>query len=163
MKHKKFKLLIAFLFSVSITVLQAQEANLASGNNISGSGGSVSYAVGQVFYTSNSGSTGSVANGVQQPFEISVVTQIVKAKNITLECSVYPNPTTDFVMLKVDASTTLGNLNYQIYDIIGKLLQSQKIETNESQISMKNYVSGNYFLKITDENSEIKNFKITKN
>ena len=163
MKHKKLKLLIAFLFGFSITVLQAQEANLASGNNISGAGGSVSYAVGQVFYTSNSGSTGSVANGVQQPYEISVVTQIEKAKNIILEINAFPNPTTEFLTLKVDASTSLGNLNYQIYDIIGKLLISQKIENNESQISMKNYVSGNYFLKITDENSEIKTFKITKN
>lgn len=162
MKHKKFKLLVAFLFSFCVTVLQAQEANLASGNNISGAGGTVSYAVGQVFYTSNSGSTGSVTNGVQQPFEISIVTQIEKAQNINLNIKTFPNPTVDYLTLKIE-NYKVEKLKYSLYDINGKFLESKNIENNESEISMKNYVSGNYFIKITDENSEIKNFKIIKN
>jgi len=162
---KKQKLIISaiFLFLFSFTRINAQEAIPVSGGEATGSGGSVSYSVGQVFYSTSSSTNGSVSQGTQQPFEISVVTEIKEAENITLECLAYPNPTTEFVTLKIDASTSLGNLNYQIFDINGKLLQTQKIENNETEISIKNYVSGNYFLKITNENVDIKKFKIIKN
>jgi hypothetical protein len=40
-----------------------------AGGEATGSGGSVSYSVGQVVYTTNTGINGSVAQGVQQPYE----------------------------------------------------------------------------------------------
>lgn len=57
-----------FLF-LGQTGLYAQTSILASGGDNSGSGGSVSYSVGQVFYTTNTGTSGSVEQGVQHPFE----------------------------------------------------------------------------------------------
>jgi hypothetical protein len=163
MKHKKLKLSAVFLLGLGLTSLQAQETITASGGKATGTGGTQHYSVGQVFYKTNNGINGTVSQGVQQPYEISVVTEINEAKNISLQCSVYPNPTTEFVKLKVDASTSLGNLNYQIYDINGKLLQSQKIESNETNLTLKNYVPAIYFIKIMNNNKEIKTFKIIKN
>ena len=58
----------ALFFSIE---LQAQEIPIASGAVATGIGGSSSYTVGQVVYTTNTGSNGSVAQGVQQPYEIS--------------------------------------------------------------------------------------------
>ncbi len=46
----------------------AQEGATAAGGDASGSGGTVAYSVGQVAYTSNTGSTGSVSQGVQQAY-----------------------------------------------------------------------------------------------
>jgi len=125
----------------------------------------VSYTVGQVVYTTNTGTNGSVAQGVQQPFEISVVTGIEEAKGITLQCSAYPNPTTDFLTLKVDASTSLSiqSMEYQLFDINGKLLENKKVEDDETSIVMSNLVPATYFLKIIQNNKEIKTFKIIKN
>lgn len=74
MKYKKMKLSAIIILAMALTELKAQEAIPASGGNATGSGGSVSYSVGQVEYSSNTGSGGSVAAGVQQPYEISVVT-----------------------------------------------------------------------------------------
>ena len=72
---RKFLLSVTIvLFTTGLTVATAQESVSASGGEASGSGGSVSYSVGQLFYRIHTGTTGSVAEGVQQPYEISVIT-----------------------------------------------------------------------------------------
>jgi hypothetical protein len=163
-RHKKVKLCAILLFGLGLTGLHAQEAIPASGGNASGSGGSSSYSVGQMVYTTNTGTNGSVAQGVQQPFEISVVTGIDEAKDITLQCMAFPNPTIDNLNLKVDASTTLSiqSLSYQLFDLNGKLLESKKVEDSETRIAMSNLIPATYFLKVIQNNKEIKTFKIIK-
>lgn len=162
MAHKALKISIVIVFVIGFTSLQAQSTNPASGGNASGSGGSVSYTIGQIVYTKNNGTNGSVAQGVQQPYEISVVTGIEEALGISLEIMVYPNPATDFVKLKIE-NYEVQNLKYQLYDINGSLLQDNKIVGNETNIVMSYYMSATYFLKVTDNNKVVKTFKIIKN
>jgi len=59
MFYKNFKLLAVIALLIGLNVLQAQEAIPVTGGDINGSGGSVSYTVGQIVYTSNSGVSGS--------------------------------------------------------------------------------------------------------
>ncbi|NJK86375.1 MAG: T9SS C-terminal target domain-containing protein, partial [Bacteroidales bacterium] len=87
MKNKRLNLSILFLFAFFFTGIQAQESINAAGGNASGAGGSVSWSSGQVTYQTNSGTTGSIAEGVQQPYEISVVTALDIAKGINLAVS----------------------------------------------------------------------------
>jgi len=162
MRQKKVKLSAVLLLGIGLTGLQAQEAVPASGGNASGGGGTVNYTVGQVVYTTNTGTNGSSAQGVQQPYEISVVTGIKEALGISIEIVIYPNPATDFVKLKIE-NYEVQNLRYQLYDINGSLLQNNKVEGNETNIIMSNYVSATYFLKVTDNNKVVKTFKIIKN
>ncbi|HEX7411110.1 MAG TPA: T9SS type A sorting domain-containing protein [Bacteroidales bacterium] len=162
MQHKKVKLFAFLLLGLGLTGLKAQVAIPSSGGNASGSGGSVSYSVGQVVYTSGTGTNGSVAQGVQQPYEISVETGLEVAKGITLQCSAYPNPATDFVKLMVE-NYTIEKLTCQLYDMNGKLLKNKKVEGNETSIDMSNLAIATYFLKVTQSNKEIKTFKIIKN
>ncbi len=162
MRHKRIKLSAILLLGLGLTGLQAQENVNATGGNASGSGGSASYSVGQVVYTTNTGTNGSVAQGVQQPYEISVVTGLEEAKGINLSVSVYPNPTTDFLQLKVE-SEKLKDLNYQLFEMNGKLLQSEKITGNQTSIVMSNLVPATYFVKVIQGNKEVKTFKIIKN
>jgi hypothetical protein len=75
---------------------------------------------------------------------------------------IYPNPVNDNLTLKIGITEVL-KLRYQLYDINGNLLQDGKVEGNETSIDMSNYVSSTYFLKVTDNNKEIKTFKIIKN
>jgi hypothetical protein len=142
--------------------LQAQNTISASGGNASGSDDSVSYTIGQIIYTTYIGTNGSVAQGVEQPYEISVVTGIKEAKDISLVIIVYPNPAPDYVRLKIK-NYDIQNLRYQLYDNNGSLLQDNKVEGSETNIVMGNLVPANYFLKITDNNKVIKTFKIIKN
>jgi len=163
MRHKKLKLSAVLLLGLGLTGLHAQTAVPATGGNASGSGGTVSYSVGQVAYTTNTGgSNGSVAQGVQQPFEISVITGLEEAKGISLSVSAYPNPTADFLNLKVENYDNT-NLSYQLFDISGKLLESKKITGNQTSIVMSNLVPATYFVKVTESNKEVKTFKIIKN
>ena len=64
MSYNHIKLLAA-LFSSSFCA-NAQDAIPATGGDATGSGGSASYTVGQIGYTTNTGTNGSVAEGVQQ-------------------------------------------------------------------------------------------------
>jgi hypothetical protein len=161
MRIKNLKLYTLLLFILCLTRLQAQEATPATGGNASGSGGSVSYSIGQLVYNTNSGINGSVVQGVQQPFEISVVTGIKEVIGITLLCSVYPNPTTNFLTLKVE-NLKLSTLTFQLLDINGKLLENKTIVNNETSIDMSNFAATSYFLKVIDNNKEVKTFKIIK-
>jgi len=68
----------------------------------------VSYAIRQVVYTINTGTNGSAAQGVQQPYEISVVTAIEEVMDISIEMVVFPNPATDFVKLRI--TMTFNNI-----------------------------------------------------
>jgi len=162
MRHKKLKLSVVLLLGLGLTGLQAQESINATGGNALGSGGSASYSVGQVVYTTNTGTNGSVAQGVQQAFEISVVTGIEEAKGINLSVSAYPNPTTDYLTLEVK-DVELLNLHFQMYDMNGKLLQNEKITGNQTSIVMSNLVPATYFVKVIQGNKEFKTFKIIKN
>src|SRR5574344_1757390 len=162
MRHKRLKLSALLLLGLGLTGLQAQTSVNATGTNASGSGGTVSYSVGQVVYTTNTGTNGSVAQGVQQTFEISVVTGLEQAKGINLSVSAYPNPTTDYLTLSI-GEFDISNLSYQLYDMNGKLLQNEKITGNQTSIAMGNLVPANYFVKVIQGNKEVKTFKIIKN
>lgn len=162
MVKEKLKLSAVLLFFIGLTVLQAQQVVTTSGGNATGTGGTASYTVGQIVYTTYSNSNGSVSQGVQQPYEISVVTGLEKAKDINLSCSVYPNPTTDFLTLKVINYET-ENLSYRLYGVGGNLIETKKVTVDETQISMANLISGIYILKIATGNKEVKTFKIVKN
>ena len=161
MRHKKLKLIAVLLLGLGLTGLQAQESINATGGDATGGGGSVSYSVGQVVYTTNTGTSGSVAEGVQQPYEISVVTGIEEAKGINLSVSAYPNPTTDYLTLRID-EFEISNLSFQLYDMTGKLLQTKKLTGTETQIDMSSYVSSTYFVRVITGNKSVKEFKIIK-
>ena len=161
MKQQRKILSIFFLFGFCMAIVQGQQAIPATGGNASGSGGSVSYSVGQILYGAISGGNGSVVQGVQQPYEISVVTAIENTEEVSLECLVYPNPTNGLAKL-VFKSPDFENLKFQLFDANGVLLQDKKIERSETEIYLENFSSSVYFLKVYSKNKEFKVFKIIK-
>ena len=153
-------LTLLFLIAFGLTI-QAQNTIPATGGNASGSGGSVSYSVGQVSYQTFSETTGSVAQGVQQAYEISVVTAIGKTEGIVLDYKVYPNPTHGSLRLTIEPFDD-GNFRFWLYDLNGILLQDKKVISEETEISLENLNPALYFLKILKDNREVKVFKIIK-
>ena len=161
MRSKQLKISAIFLLGLGLTGLQAQESVNTAGGNASGSGGSASYSVGQVAYQTNTGTNGFVAEGVQQPYEISVVSAINETIGINLSVSAYPNPTTENLILIID-EFALSNVSYQLYDLNGKVLHHKRITSNQTSIVMGDLVPATYFVKVTKDNKEVKTFKIIK-
>lgn len=154
-------LVTLFTFTFCLSTVSAQESGNTTGGNASGSGGSASYSLGQVVYTTNTGTNGSIAQGAQQPYEISVVTAIEEAKGINLLVTAYPNPTTDYLILDIP-DFHLFPFTFSLYDMNGKLIQSEKITGNQTSIVMSNLVPATYFVKVIQGSKEVKTFKIVK-
>lgn len=161
MKNRKLMFISVFLFGLGQTYLNAQEAILASGGNASGRGGSVSYSVGMVVYTSNLGFNGSVTQGVQQPYEISFMRENDDSSLVNINCSVFPNPGSDFLTLKVENYSDSA-LSYQLYNIVGQKIEEKSIYTTQTNVAIDWLVPAIYFLKIMKYDQEIKTFKIIK-
>lgn len=162
MTRKELIFSTLFFLGIGLTSIYAQSVIPTTGGNALGISGSVSYSVGQVVYSTTTGVNGSEVQGVQQPYEISILTGLEEGNAITLQCSAYPNPVTDFVNLKVENYKT-DDLSFKLYDVVGNLLQNKRIDANETRIDMHNLVISTYFLKVTQNNKEIKVFKIVKN
>ena len=162
MKQERKVLIILFLCSLWTFSLQGQETIPTTGGVATGSGGSVTFTVGQVTYHTFTGINGTVAQGVQQPYEISVVTAIENTQDINLECTVYPNPTRSIIKLSIE-SLDFENMRFQLFDINGILIQGKKVESKETEISMDYLIPSIYFLKVIKDKKEVKTFKIIKN
>ena len=158
---KKIKLTL-LLFTCCFVRLHAQQVITSAGGNATGIGGSASYSVGQIVYKTNSGSLGSISQGVQQPYEISIVSVFEEENGISLLLSSYPNPTTTSLTLKV-GNYNFENLNYQLFDGNGRTLVESKIYKAETVISMETLPAGSYFLKVSNGSIEMKTLKIIKN
>lgn len=146
----------------SLTTAYAQDATSAAGGNSTGTGGSVSYTLGQLAYQSHTSTNGTILEGIQLPFEISVITSIEEAFGVTLIISAYPNPVSDHLTLTVN-NNNFSNLTYHLFDIDGKLLHTEKIISNQTSINMNNLASSIYLIKVMQNNKEVKTFKISKN
>jgi hypothetical protein len=141
--------------------LKAQSSVNVSWLDATGVSGSVSYSVGQVFFNFYSGTNESIAQGVQQPYEISVITAIKNTEDITLDYLVYPNPTSGSLKLLIKPFEN-GNWRFRLYDLNSMLLQDKKIVSDETEISLDTLPASVYLLKIINNNREVKVFKIVK-
>lgn len=161
MRKKLFKQLVLVLLLVGSGCLQAQQAIVNAGGNGSGSGGSTAYSVGQMVYTTSTNiNTGSVAQGVQQPYEIQTVLGNEYVE-ISLQMSVYPNPTQNSLTLEVKQNN-MENMQYQLFDLNGRLLVSENITAFTTAIEMARYAEAVYLLKVLKSKKELKTFKIIK-
>jgi len=149
----------ALLILLSTAGLHSQETIPATGGDASGSGGTVAYSIGQVIYTTNTGATGAVSQGVQQPHKILTVGINETALNISL--SIFPNPTTEYLTLQVKNYNN-KKLSYQLFDIQGKLLGSKVITTSKTQINLSDLSTGTYLINVIQENIKVQAFKIIK-
>ena len=154
------KIIVLIIFGCSIISIQAQQTTASAGGDASGIGGTFSYSIGQVVYTYNYGTDVIVAQGIQQPFEISTLG--LDNYQINLVMQTYPNPTRDYLVLNVHA-LDLSNMIFQLYDVNGRLIETRTMFSPIETICMMNLPSSVYVLKVTNNNKEVKSFKIIKN
>jgi len=153
--------MILLLMLLTYENTQAQQAIVPIGGDAIGASGQISYSIGQIAYTTYEGSTGSVSQGVQQPFEISVITETNESAAEVL-CTSYPNPTSEGLYLHIKAEP-FSEFHFQLVGLTGKLLHSGVIHEEVTYIDMKSLSAGIYVLRIQSNHTNIKTFKIVKN
>lgn len=140
---------------------QAQESANSSGGDATGSGGTVAYSIGQVVYTTNTGGNGSVAQGVQQAYEIFTVG--INETELNISLSIFPNPTANNLTLQISDYNN-EKLSYQLFDIQGKLLSNGQVNAQQTQIYTSSLPTATYFINVVNqENKQVQSFKIIKN
>jgi hypothetical protein len=159
MKNKHL-LNLLLVFALGVSSGYAQESSNTSGGNASGTGGTVAYSIGQNFYTYETGTNGNINQGVQQPYVINTVG--IDDDISTISLTTYPNPTSDYLMLKLfDYSNE--KIDYQLIDLNGKIILNNSINNVQTKVDLNAYSTGVYFIKVIKKSEEIKTFKIIKN
>lgn len=155
----------SYFVSVSQNTINMETFN-ASGVNAVGSTGSISYSVGQVFFSYIGETVYNVAQGVQQTNLTEGKEHINNPEDINspeANILVYPNPTTDYVNLTMKGvDLEKGQNTYQLFSYQGKLIQQQSIKGDYTQISLEKLSSSTYLLQVFVNNKILKTFKILK-
>jgi hypothetical protein len=159
-KNKSRPILLLILGLLMVGFIQAQESANASGGDATGSGGTVAYSVGQIVYTTNFVTTGSVAQGVQHSFEIFTVG--IKETELNISLTAFPNPTTENLTLQISDYKN-EKLSYQLFDMQGKQLSNGQVTAQQTKINMNGLPSATYFINVVNqENKKFQSFKIIK-
>jgi hypothetical protein len=156
---KKIKILIVMLNFGLFTY--AQQTTDCAGGNVSGTGGSVSYSIGQVVYEYDSSNSGNISQGVQHAYEIYSLS--IYESSLDLNVSISPNPSSELLTISLTDSK-LDNIIFKLFDIQGKLIVSGPIEKSVTTFNLSSIPAAIYYVNIeTIENQILQSFKIIKN
>src|SRR5688500_17842126 len=161
----KLRAIITSIFYLSFFCggIEAQLDFVASGGEASGFGGSSSYSVGQVNYINIPAESGFISLGVQQPNLF--LTVDVAEPEIEVSVSAFPNPANNTVHLQLNNDqhyADMKDLYYELYDTEGKILMRHEIVSSVTTVPIGPLSNALYFLRVVQDNHEIKTFKIFK-
>ena len=142
----------------------AQSAIVPLGGDAQGDGGSVSYTVGQIASQTATNSDGSVsvAEGVQQPYEILTV-GVDDYPQIALNAKVYPNPTENLAQLRLNGlEIPTEGFRAILFDGNGKRLQNFSVVDDITSFQIGQYATGIYYLELRDDQRILKTFKVVR-
>lgn len=160
----KKQFLLIILSACMATLGMAQSAIVSVGGDAQSATGSVSYTVGQIAVKSVANSSGSisVAEGVQQPYEIQTV-GVDDYPQIVLDAVVYPNPTENLAQLKLNGfEIPTSGLQAHLFDGAGRLLQLLTVTDELTAFQIGQYATGTYYLELRDGKRTLKTFKIIR-
>lgn len=97
----------------------------------------------QIFFDYAAGTPTNTASTTYQNLSIS-------DNKLDNSVKVYPNPTNDII--NAEGDTTIKSI--ELYDLFGRLLQTNLINTNKTAIDVSQRATGTYFLKITTDEGQ---------
>lgn len=75
---------------------------------------------------------------------------------------VYPNPSRGTVSIKLPSDLTESSVEARLYDLYGKLLHRQLLQSDNPTLNLSNYAQGLYLLQLYQQNQLIGTAKISK-
>ena len=138
------RFLPALTMMVLSTMLLAQQAVVPAGAKASGTGGTLSWTLGQVDAAYLSSASGSMAQGVQQPVELLTVSI---PEEVSSWVTLMPNPAHDGVTLNV-GERPATDMQYRLLDANGKLLESGPITATNTFIPLADRPAATYLIQL---------------
>jgi hypothetical protein len=155
----KTYLIYFLIIELACFTSHAQQVVSSSGNYYNNYSGSISYTVGEPIIETFSEENYILTQGFQQSNLI--VTAINELPGLNFEISVYPNPATEIVKLKIGKESS-ARMQYMLYDLNGKLLLQNKLAGIETEIPFNDFSPSEYLLIVFDQDKEVMSFKIVK-
>ena len=153
------KIIILLLLVLSSATLMAQQIVATAGGTLGNASGSISYTIGEGVAQTFSRGDKVLTQGFQQSY-LSVSTEKT-ILDLNFSITVFPNPTTDVVTLRVGKESMSGLL-YLLYDLNGRLLSKKVIENSDTTVPFQSLQTGTYLLEVMDGKLGLKTFKIIK-
>ena len=114
----------------------------SSGDSYSNGGVLMDYTLGEIVIETYTNSNTILTQGFHQG-DLKVTTSVV---NLDIKTKIYPNPTTNFLIIELEKNV---NAELLVYDINGKIVIKDKLnEEQKKQLDFSFLTQGNYFLHI---------------
>lgn len=153
-----FPKLLLFFFLCS-AYSSAQNSVNTSGGDFTSNDGSIAFSIGQVDFSNYTNASGEINLGVQQPFEILLVS--VHENALNWQVDIFPNPTADKVFVRLE-DHHLGVIAYELFDVSGKLLLAGNMEDLFHSIELDHFSPATYLLKLSNNETTLKTFRLVK-
>jgi hypothetical protein len=133
----------------------------SAGTHFTGSNAQLSWTIGEPVTTTLSNGSNTITQGFHQT--LLTVTAVNEQTVAGIDVTVYPNPTSDLVNIQL--SNNKKDLQLDLFDLNGKLLQTRKINADQSnvQLGMAEYAIAHYVLRIYSSDASVNySYKIQK-
>lgn len=170
----KYLLLFFIAFSSLLTFGQEKDTifiqlfGIGGGYGETSNGNSLSYSMGESMVATTSNFNQTLTQGFQQN-SFKAVVGIIEVKDVTINVEAYPNPTTEFLNIKISGNhKELNSKEYELilFDMLGKQVQLDKNWTDEQTIrlDLKQIPTGMYMVNFKEiaTSKIVSTFKVTK-
>ena len=139
---KKLLLLLLCVPLIGFGQITSPSVISSSGNSYNNGGVNMDYTLGEIVVETQTNSTTILTQGFHQ----GVLKVNTSVENIDIKTKVYPNPTTNFIIIELEKNV---NADILVYDINGKLVIKDKLnDENQKQFDFSFLKQGNYLLHI---------------
>lgn len=151
----KFTILLLFL---GILTVSSQEVIASQGNSYSNASASIDFTIGEAVIATLSNTGNTLTQGFHQT---NLTVLAIEDFDINYQARVFPNPTQDLLQVEIQ---NFEGLNFKMYDIQGRQLSKEKLNSINTTINTTPYAKGLYLLVILNENNQLlKTYRIIKN
>ena len=139
---KKLLLILLCLPMIGFGQVTSPSVISSSGDSYNNWGIIMDYTLGEIVVETHSNSTAILTQGFNQG-DLKVTTAVV---NLDIKTKIYPNPTTNFLIVELEKNV---NAELLVYDINGKLVIKDKLnDEQKKQLDFSFLTQGNYLLHI---------------
>jgi len=128
-----------------------------TGRNVQTGSGKISSSVGQIAYLRETGSGGSLNDGIQQAFTITFEVQ----EKESIELSVFPNPTHEAIFIETLSSSMKKHV--EVFSEDRRKVLENTFLTQRSLLQLNELTNGVYMISVTLDTNENMNSELSNN